>query len=134
MLLQIAEPGQDAAKAACKKRVVGIDLGTTNSLVAHVADATPAVIHDASGDGLLPSVVAYHGGEVRVGRGAVLSAVDDPADTIASVKRLMGRALADVGALRTPNQLIDDAGRMVKVRLSDGREVSPVQVSAEILK
>ncbi len=134
MLLQIAEPGQDAAKAACKKRVVGIDLGTTNSLVAHVADTSPVVIRGGEGDGLLPSVVGYRGSEVRLGRAALLGGVDDPVDTIASVKRLMGRALADLGTLRTPNHLVDDAGRMVKIRLSDGREVSPVQVSAEILK
>ncbi|HVK75523.1 MAG TPA: Fe-S protein assembly chaperone HscA [Kofleriaceae bacterium] len=134
MLLQISEPGQAPTKEACKKRVVGIDLGTTNSLVAHVADVSPAVIRGADGgDELVPSVVSY-GRDVVVGRPALDRGLDAPADTIASVKRLMGRSLADVAALRTPNHLVDDAGRMVKVRLSDGREVSPVQVSAEILR
>src|SRR5689334_16515621 len=103
MLLQIAEPRQDTTKAACKKRVVGIDLGTTNSLVAHVADASPAVIPDERGDALLPSVVSYTAGTITAGRAAVAAGVDDPIDTVASVKRLMGRALADIAALRTPN-------------------------------
>ncbi len=141
MLFQIAEPGESNEKAACKKRVVGIDLGTTNSLVAHVADASPAVIAagSASGggdDAMVPSVVSYPpGGEPLVGREAMARGVEHPADTIASVKRLMGRALADVAAIQplVPYQLVDDQGRMVKVRLGDGRELSPVQVSAAIL-
>jgi molecular chaperone HscA len=133
MLFQISEPGESKEKAACKKRVVGIDLGTTNSLVAHVAEASPAVIGD---DPMVPSVVSYPaGGEPVVGRAAVARGIEYPADTIASVKRLMGRSLADVAAIQplVPYQLADDAGRMVKVRLGDGRELSPVQVSATIL-
>ncbi|MBE7453185.1 MAG: Fe-S protein assembly chaperone HscA [Kofleriaceae bacterium] len=135
MLLQISEPGEAPTKAACKRRVVGIDLGTTNSLVAHVADVRPAVI---AGDGgpVVPSVVAYAGdGEPVVGAAAVARGLEAPADTIASVKRLMGRSLADVEAIRAlvPYRLVDDAGRMVKIALGDGRELSPVQVSAAIL-
>ncbi len=135
MLLQISEPGEAPTTAACKRRVVGIDLGTTNSLVAHVADVSPAVI---AGDGgpVVPSVVAYAGGgEPVVGAAAVARGLEAPADTIASVKRLMGRSLADVEAIRAlvPYRLVDDAGRMVKIALGDGRELSPVQVSAAIL-
>jgi hypothetical protein len=96
MLLQISEPGASAPKAACKQRVVGIDLGTTNSLVAVVADATPIVLGD---DPIVPSVVSYDGGDVVVGRAAIARGAAHPADTVASVKRLMGRSLADLGAL-----------------------------------
>ena len=132
MLLQISEPGASAPKAACKQRVVGIDLGTTNSLVAVVADATPIVLGD---DPIVPSVVSYDGGDVVVGRAAIARGAAHPADTVASVKRLMGRSLADLGALagQSSNHLVDDAGRMVKLRFADGRERSPVQVSAAIL-
>ncbi|HUQ01974.1 MAG TPA: Fe-S protein assembly chaperone HscA [Kofleriaceae bacterium] len=138
MLFQISEPGESKDKAACKKRVVGIDLGTTNSLVAHVAEASPSIITAGEGgtDAMVPSVVSYPtGGEPIVGRGAVARGIEHPADTIASVKRLMGRSLADVAAIQplVPYQLVDDAGRMVKVQLGDGRELSPVQVSAQIL-
>ncbi len=136
MLFQISEPGESPTKVACKKRVVGIDLGTTNSLVAHVDDATAAVL-DGDGGAMVPSVVAYSSAGVDpvVGRAAAARGLDAPADTIASVKRLMGRSLADVAAIQglLPYQLVDDAGRMVKVRLGDGRELSPVQVSAAIL-
>ena len=136
MLLQISEPGESPTKAACKKRVVGIDLGTTNSLVAHVAEASPEIISAGDADPMVPSVVSYPpGAEPLVGRPAVARGVEAPADTIASVKRLMGRSLADVAAIRNlvPYQLVDDAGRMVKVKLGDGRELSPVQVSAAVL-
>ena len=132
MLLQIAEPGQATIKEACKPRVVGIDLGTTNSLVAHVADAAPAVLGD---DPIVPSVVAYIGDDVVVGRAAQARALEAPRDTLASVKRLVGRGLGDVAAVRgmLPYDLTGD-DRAVRIRLGDGREVSPVEVSAEILK
>ncbi len=136
MLLQIAEPGAASTKAACKKRVVGIDLGTTNSLVAHVADVHPEVLL-ADGQATLPSVVSYRAdGGVLVGAEAIAFGLDHPEDTVASGKRLIGRSLADLAGIAAlvPNQLVDDAGRMVKVRLGGGREVSPVAVGAEILK
>jgi|JI10StandDraft_1071094.scaffolds.fasta_scaffold02382_10 molecular chaperone HscA len=140
MLLQIAEPGAAPTKAACKKRVVGIDLGTTNSLVAHVGDLSPAVLvgDPAGGDrAIVPSVVSYQAdGTVLVGDAAIAAGLDRPEDTVASSKRLIGRALADLAGIAAlvPNHLVDDAGRMVKLRLGGGREVSPVQVAAEILK
>jgi molecular chaperone HscA len=135
MLMQIAEPGESRAKEACKPRVVGIDLGTTNSLVAHVADASPAVI-TGGGDPLVPSVVYYAAdGGVVVGRAAQARALDAPRDTLASVKRLIGRGAKDLGDVRTmlPYELEGD-DRAVKIRVGGGRLVSPVEVSAEILR
>ena len=131
MLLQISEPGASPTKEACKKRVVGIDLGTTNSLVAHVADASPHVLGD---DPIVPSVVHY-GDQIVVGRDAQAKALDAPRDTLASVKRLVGRGLADVAGVRglVPYELVGD-DRAIRVKLGNGREVSPVEVSAEILK
>ena len=130
MLMQIAEPGQSTAKEACKPRVVGIDLGTTNSLVAHVDDAAPHVL---GADPIVPSVV-YYGKDVVVGRAAMLQAAEQPKQTLASVKRLIGRGLKDVAAVRSmiPYELTGD-DRAVRIKLSD-REISPVEVSAEILK
>ena len=135
MLLQIAEPGQSKVKEACKARVVGIDLGTTNSLVAHVADASPAVISGEGGP-LVPSVVHYAAdGKVLVGRAAVARAVDAPRDTLASVKRLIGRGAKDLASVRAmlPYELEGD-DRAVTLRVAGGRVVSPVEVSAEVLR
>jgi molecular chaperone HscA len=135
MLLQIAEPGQSKIKEACKPRVVGIDLGTTNSLVAHVADASPAVISGEGGP-LVPSVVNYGAdGVVVVGRLAVARALEAPRDTLASVKRLIGRGLKDLAAVRAmlPYELEGD-DRAVQIRVAGGRKVSPVEVSAEVLR
>ncbi|HSK03591.1 MAG TPA: Fe-S protein assembly chaperone HscA [Kofleriaceae bacterium] len=135
MLLQISEPGQSTPKEACKPRVVGIDLGTTNSLVAHVDGESPAVI---GGDGgpLVPSVVHYGAdGRTVVGRAAQARAPEAPRDTIASVKRLLGRGAKDLAAIRAmlPYELEGD-DRAVRVRVAGGRAVSPVEVSAEILR
>ncbi|HEY1547046.1 MAG TPA: Fe-S protein assembly chaperone HscA [Kofleriaceae bacterium] len=133
MLLQISEPGESQVKEACKKRVVGIDLGTTNSLVAHVADASPAVLGD---DPIVPSVVYYGGSQQPlVGRQAQAHALEAPRDTLASVKRLVGRGLPDVESVRSlvPYELVGD-DRAIRIKLASGREVSPIEVSAEILK
>ena len=135
MLMQIAEPGQSKVKEACRPRVVGIDLGTTNSLVAHIADTSPEVIAGEGGP-LVPSVVHYAaGGGVVVGRLAQARAVEAPHDTIASVKRLIGRGAKDLGGVRAmlPYELEGD-DRAVRIRLTGGRLVSPVEVSAEILR
>jgi molecular chaperone HscA len=140
MLLQISEPGEAKPKEACRKRVVGIDLGTTNTLVAHVEDGTPAVIgRDGAGGGaLIPSVVHYgDDGSVIVGDDAVALAADHPRDTIVSAKRFVGRGVADVAAQAalSPYQLADDDGRMVRFVVgADRRVVTPVEVSAEILR
>src|SRR5215207_3068510 len=117
MLFQIAEPGESGIAEPCKQRVVGIDLGTTNSLVAVVADGAPRVIADADGDPIVPSVVHYDvGGGVLVGRAAESLAAEAPRDTIASVKRLVGRGIGDLAAVRgmLPYELVDD-GRMIKL-------------------
>ncbi len=135
MLLQIAEPGESKVKEACKPRVVGIDLGTTNSLVAHVADASPAVISGEGGP-LVPSVVNYSlDGVIVVGRLAQARAIEAPRDTLASVKRLIGRGLKDLAAVRSllPYDLGGD-DRAVHITVAGGRKVSPVEVSAEVLK
>ncbi len=134
MLMQIAEPGQSTVKENCKQRVVGIDLGTTNSLVAHVADSSPAVIAGEGGP-LVPSVVHYgKDGEVLVGRPAEAKAIDSPRETIASVKRLIGRGLPDVLGFRgmLPYEIEGDE-RAITVKI-DGRSISPVEVSAEVLR
>ena len=136
MLMQIAEPGESRAKEACTKRVVGIDLGTTNSLVAYVADGGPAVITGTNGP-LVPSVVYYapKGEGVLVGYAAQARGVEQPADTVASAKRLIGRSLADVAGVRAmlPYEIVGDE-RAVRIKLGRGDEVSPVEVSAEILR
>ncbi len=96
-LLQISEPGQSPEPHANqKKRAVGIDLGTTNSLVASVHDDRIEVLLDAQGRMLLPSVVQYSSDGVSIGHAAKSSAVNDPLNTIISVKRLMGRSYQDV--------------------------------------
>lgn len=135
MLLQIAEPGESKIKEACKPRVVGIDLGTTNSLVAHVADASPQVISGEGGP-LVPSVVNYgNDGVVVVGKLAQARALEAPRDTLASVKRLIGRGIKDLEAVRglLPYELEGD-DRAVHITVAGGRKVSPVEVSAEVLK
>ncbi len=131
MLMQIAEPGQSTIKEACKQRVVGIDLGTTNSLVAHVADASPHVLGE---DPIVPSVVYYGASGVIVGRQAAELALEAPLDTFASVKRLIGRGMKDLDGVRAmlPYELVGD-DRAVRLR-AGGKEISPVEVSAEILK
>ncbi len=131
MLLQISEPGQSTVKEACKPRVVGIDLGTTNSLVAHVADASPEVLGE---DPIVPSVVYYGDAGVEVGRTAQTHAVTEPRQTLSSVKRLIGRGMKDIASVRgqLPYELVGD-DRAVRVKVG-AKEVSPVEVSAEILK
>ncbi|QGZ61241.1 Fe-S protein assembly chaperone HscA [Paraburkholderia acidisoli] len=131
-LLQISEPGM--APAPHQRRLaVGIDLGTTNSLVAAVRNGVPDVLPDENGDVLLPSVVRYlaNGGR-RIGRAAKAEAATDPRNTIVSVKRFMGRGKAEVeGAANAPYVFVDAPG-MVQIQTIDGVK-SPVEVSAEIL-
>ena len=132
-LLQIAEPG-DATAPHQHRLAVGIDLGTTNSLVATVKSGAAQVLLDHDGDPLLPSVVRYENdGLVVVGHAARAAQAEDPENTIVSVKRFMGRGIADVaryGAL--PYRFVDAPG-MVKIETVAGVK-SPVDVSAEILK
>ncbi len=132
-LFQIAEPGLSAAPHE-HRLAVGIDLGTTNSLVAAVVSGSPEVILDHDGRALLPSVVRYMpNGTVEVGRAALESARFDSKNTIASAKRLIGRKKVDLtDAAHLPYDLVDERS-MVMIRTVQGLK-SPVEVSAEILK
>ena len=146
MLLQIAEPGESKTKEACKARVVGIDLGTTNSLVAAVTDLSPRVLtdrSDGSGDPIVPSVVHYLAdGSLTVGRQAMATAAQFPRDTVASAKRLIGRSVADIASVRAllPNDLVDAVpgeigGNVVRIKVAGrAQPVTPIEVSAEILR
>ncbi|WP_119157016.1 Fe-S protein assembly chaperone HscA [Caldimonas tepidiphila] len=134
-LLQIAEPGQSAAPHR-HRLAAGIDLGTTNSLIATVASAVPRALPDERGALLLPSVVRYHaggGGGVCVGAGAQAAQAEDAANTIVSVKRFMGRTLADLPQARALPYRFVDAPGMVGLETAAGVK-SPVEVSAEILR
>jgi len=134
-LLQISEPNQSAAPHQ-HRLAAGIDLGTTNSLIASVRSGIAETLPDARGVHLLPSIVHYQANQLpEVGVDAKAFAVQDPLNTIASVKRLMGRGLADVKMTGTqlPYDLVASAGGMPSIRTVAG-ELSPVQVSADILK
>ena len=131
-LLQIAEPGLAAAPHQ-HRLAVGIDLGTTNSLVATVASGLAKALPDADGHTLLPSVVCYAADELIVGRAARAGQADDPLNTIASVKRLMGRALADADATMRSHYQLSDGPGMVGIETRAGRK-TPVEVSSDILR
>jgi len=139
-LLQISEPGLSTAPHQ-HRLAVGIDLGTTNSLVATVRNGISVVLNDENGRAMLPSVVRYAAdGSVIVGEAAQAMQSDDAANTIVSVKRFMGRGLNDIGDVsRLPYRFVDthstnpEQGGMVQLRTVAGIK-SPVEVSAEILK
>lgn len=134
-LLQISEPGQSTAPHQ-HRLAVGIDLGTTNSLVASVRSGVADTLPDAQGRHVLPSVVRYLPDRPPVvGHEALESALTDPLNTIASVKRLMGRGLQDVKRLgnRLPYEFAPCDGGMPRVCTVAGK-MSPVEVSAEILR
>lgn len=131
-LLQIAEPGQSAAPHQ-HKRAVGIDLGTTNSLVAAVRSGQADTLCDEQGRDLLPSVVHYQADTIRVGFDAKREAALDPHNTIVSVKRMMGKALADIDTRQQPYEFVATETGMPQLQTRQGL-VNPVQVSAEILK
>ena len=132
-LFQISEPGE-SPEPHQRKLAVGIDLGTTNSLVATVRSGQAAVLPDLQGHALLPSIVRYFAdGKVQVGYAAQANQAEDPRNTLSSIKRLMGRGMKDVAHPENmPYDLVDAPG-MVQVRTVAGVK-SPVQVSAEILK
>ncbi len=133
-LLQITEPGQ-AVDPHQRKRAAGIDLGTTNSLIACVRGGVTQTLPDDHGQTLLPSVVRYTKEGVIVGAEALAAARDDALNTIVSVKRMMGRGIADIQSLgeRLPFEFVETGEGMPKIRTVRG-DVSPVEVSAEILK
>jgi molecular chaperone HscA len=130
-LLQISEPGESPAPHQ-RKLAVGIDLGTTNSLVAAVRSSTPEVLRDEEGAVLLPSAVRYFAdGNVAIGREALAQQAADPLNTIVSVKRFMGRSLDEAVASGAPYEFVDAPG-MVRLRTVQG-ELSPVEISAQVL-
>ncbi|MEM9243905.1 MAG: Fe-S protein assembly chaperone HscA [Pseudomonadota bacterium] len=136
-LLQISEPeNKPMSKSdnAAKRLAVGIDLGTTHSLIALMQDDAPKVLADEQQNLLLPSVVRYYDNDVEVGKTAAYTDSEDAINTISSVKRLMGRGSADINAFlsKSPNDIIDQSG-MPAFNTVAG-VVNPVQVSAEILK
>ncbi|MDP2793845.1 MAG: Fe-S protein assembly chaperone HscA [Sulfurisoma sp.] len=130
-LLQIAEPGESAAPHE-HRLAVGIDLGTTNSLVATVRSGMAVVLSDDQGRPLLPSVVHYDGAVV-VGFEAQARQSLDPKNTIVSVKRFMGRGLKDIAHVESMPYDFVEAEGMVKLRTAAGVK-SPVEISADILK
>ncbi|HKM27115.1 MAG TPA: Fe-S protein assembly chaperone HscA [Thiopseudomonas sp.] len=133
-LLQIAEPGQ-SPQPHQQRLAVGIDLGTTNSLVATVRSGIAEAIPDAQGRVSLASAVRYHADHIEVGRSAREAAASDPFNCILSVKRLMGRGLADVQQLgeQLPYRFQAGKSHMPFIETVQGPK-SPVEVSAQILQ
>ncbi|WP_122522983.1 Fe-S protein assembly chaperone HscA [Pseudomonas viridiflava] len=133
-LLQIAEPGL-SPQPHQRRLAVGIDLGTTNSLVAAVRSGLSEPLADAEGQVILPSAVRYHADRVEVGQSAKVAASQDPFNTVLSVKRLMGRGLTDVKQLgeQLPYRFVGGESHMPFIETVQGPK-SPVEVSADILK
>ncbi|WP_369959852.1 Fe-S protein assembly chaperone HscA [Pseudomonas benzenivorans] len=133
-LLQIAEPGQ-SPQPHQRRLAVGIDLGTTNSLVAALRSGLSEPLPDAEGRVILPSVVRYHPDRIEVGEAAKAAAPGDPLNTVQSVKRLMGRGLEDVKQLgeQLPYRFVGGQSHMPFIDTVQGPK-SPVEVSADILK
>ncbi|MQQ33883.1 Fe-S protein assembly chaperone HscA [Pseudomonas sp. SZ57] len=133
-LLQIAEPGL-SPQPHQRRLAVGIDLGTTNSLVAAVRSGLSEPLADAEGQVILPSAVRYHAERVEVGQSAKIAASQDPFNTVLSVKRLMGRGLTDVKQLgeQLPYRFVGGESHMPFIDTVQGPK-SPVEVSADILK
>jgi molecular chaperone HscA len=138
MLLQIHEPGETPEPHAKERGVaIGIDLGTTNSVVAVVDGEQPEVLRDERGDGLIPSVVALMPDGVIVGREAQALRAQHPDRVVSSIKRLMGRGVHDVKALAgvLPYKIAASGDSVGMVRLEvAGRSVTPIEISAEILR
>ena len=133
-LLQIAEPGQAAAPHQ-RRLAIGIDLGTTNSLVATVRSGQAQTLPDDEGRTLLPSVVHYDAQNITVGYAAEAKADSDPSNTIVSVKRFMGQALSDVTAKwqHLPYEFVPQENAQVAI-LAGGQARNPIGVSADILR
>ena len=132
-LMQIAEPGMSPEPHQARL-AIGIDLGTTNSLVATVRSGVPAVLPDAHGRALLPSIVRYVDSQrIEVGYAAQARQAQDPKNTVVSVKRFMGRGVKDAAHIEnSPYDFVDGPG-MLQIRTVAGVK-SPVEVSSEILR
>ncbi len=138
ILLQLHEPGETPNPHASERgSAVGIDLGTTNSVVAIAHEGAATVLKDEYGHGLIPSIAQYHeDGSVVVGRKAREALLDTPDHVVSSVKRLMGRGLEDIKTLggTLPYEIDTSAeGGMVRLRVA-GRTLTPVEISADILR
>jgi molecular chaperone HscA len=132
MLFQISEPGM-TPEPHQRKLAAGIDLGTTNSLIATIRSSSPEVLADDKGVVLLPSVVHYAAdGSATVGTNAFYKQVQDPVNTIASVKRFMGRGRDEIGSATQLRYELDEGPGQVRIKTVAGLR-SPVQVSADIL-
>ncbi|MBO6556642.1 MAG: Fe-S protein assembly chaperone HscA [Pseudomonadales bacterium] len=133
-LLQITEPGQ-AIDPHDRKRAAGIDLGTTNSLIASVREGVAATLPDMEGRHMLPSAVRYTAEGPIIGAEALEQAALDPHNTIVSVKRLMGRGVEDVRSLgeQLPYRFSEESSGLARIETAAG-VVSPIEVSAEILR
>ncbi|MGD9163996.1 MAG: Hsp70 family protein, partial [Chromatiales bacterium] len=133
-LLQITEPGQ--AQAPHQHRLAaGIDLGTTNSLVATVRSGKAETLADAAGRHLLPSVVCYTKAGILVGHDAKAGEAEDPLNTISSAKRLIGRGVNDIKTLgsRLPYRFTQEHTTVPRIQTELG-DISPIEVSSEVLK
>ncbi|TMO55528.1 Fe-S protein assembly chaperone HscA [Pseudoalteromonas phenolica] len=132
-LLQIAEPGQSAAPHE-HKLAIGIDLGTTNSLVATVQSGEAKTLTDFDGSAMLPSVVRYEADKITVGQVAAAASAEDPTNTLISVKRFLGKSQAEIEQSygQLPYEFVENNGSLA-INTVVGA-INPVQASAEILK
>ncbi len=132
-LLQIAEPGQSAAPHE-HKLAIGIDLGTTNSLVATVQSGEAKTLTDFDGSAMLPSVVRYEADKITVGQAAAAASAEDPTNTLISVKRFLGKSQAEIEQSygQLPYEFVENNGSLA-INTVVGA-INPVQASAEILK
>ena len=130
-LLQISEPGKSTMPHE-HRRVIGIDLGTTNSLVASVVSGSPTILSPNDKSNLLPSVIHYSKENILVGNNAKNLISKDPKNTISSVKRLIGKTISDINKNHFPLNLVDGEG-VINIKTSIGMK-NPIEVSAEILK
>ena len=130
-LLQISEPGKSTMPHE-HRRVIGIDLGTTNSLVASVVSGSPTILNPNEESNLLPSIVHYSKESVLVGNDAKNLLSKDPKNTISSVKRLIGKTISDINKDNFPLSLADGEG-IINIQTQIGIK-NPIEVSAEILK
>ena len=130
-LLQISEPGKSTMPHE-HRRVIGIDLGTTNSLVASVVSGSPTILNPNGNSNLLPSIVHYSKESILVGNDAKNLLSKDPKNTISSAKRLIGKTIGDINQDHFSLNLADGDG-VISIKTSIGMK-NPIEVSAEILK
>lgn len=131
-LLQIHEPGQTPVPHA-QGVAVGIDLGTTHSVVAIASDGVATVLRDLCGGALVPSVVYYGSGSIEVGKAARTKLQQGESHTVASIKRLMGRSHSDAAQLGFGSMLAPERGGMLRLQMGE-RLLTPVEISADILR